>query len=154
MRVQSISRNEEFELSLGVDEALKIKYPPISQKNESAGFISKQTVIRFGQDIVVHNTKSLPVQLKVVEQVPVSESERIQVNILEPANLTSGPGANTSSPELSDPWPEKRSTRLTSFNCVEWRLTLKPDEKQTLTLKYDVSHPSSDKITGLKASLE
>ena len=133
-----------------MDESIKVKYPAIAVKNETTGLFGNQKLIRYHQEIEVYNTKKLEIQLRIIDQVPVSDNEKIKVTLTEPASLAGAAPVNTSADHIANEvWPERMAVRLIENNCVEWRLVLKPSVKQNLALKYEISYPSSESLDGL-----
>lgn len=66
-------------MSLGVDPAVRIKYKPLHKYEEKSGLLTKVKTVTYKQDIEVKNTHTNPVQIKVVDHVPVSNEDRIKV---------------------------------------------------------------------------
>ncbi|KAF8636223.1 hypothetical protein AX17_003709 [Amanita inopinata Kibby_2008] len=84
--IPAVSPEESFDCALGLDPAVRITYHPLSKKMAQTGFYSKSKVNTFSQHISIHNTKSFTIaNLRVVDQIPVSEDESIAVKLISPS---------------------------------------------------------------------
>ncbi|KAG8931696.1 hypothetical protein FRC02_002347 [Tulasnella sp. 418] len=89
--IPSVSPQEGFSTSLGVDAAIKVTYHGLQKKTKtSTGSIlgSKFDVTSFAQNISVKNTRGRNVdRLIVMDQIPVSEESNFKVTLVEPRDL-------------------------------------------------------------------
>ncbi|KAJ3504191.1 hypothetical protein NLJ89_g8067 [Agrocybe chaxingu] len=84
--VPAVSPQESFDCPLGIDPTIRITYHPRSKKINRSGFTRKTCSYLFDQRVTVLNTKGSAVSnLKIQEQVPVSEDSSITVNLLNPS---------------------------------------------------------------------
>ncbi|KAJ7789955.1 hypothetical protein B0H14DRAFT_3571580 [Mycena olivaceomarginata] len=66
--------------------SIRITYPPISKQLSQSGFYKKSATHGFTQRIMVHNTKSVPVDgLRIVDQIPASRNAQVKVKLVQPA---------------------------------------------------------------------
>lgn len=94
-----------------LDPSIRITYHPLSKKVSHSGFYSKTSNYLFSQRITVCNTKASGVSgLRVVEQVPVSESELIAVKLVSP-------GLSISWPDISG---EVHAVRVSDGVLAQW----------------------------------
>ncbi|KAK0112633.1 hypothetical protein ONS95_014372 [Cadophora gregata] len=85
------SAGESFSLPLGVDPAINIAYPKPTVRRSQTGIFSKEDSNVFTRTVVITNTKhNAPVELTVLDQVPVSEDERLKIEIASPRGLKIG----------------------------------------------------------------
>lgn len=85
------SAGESFSLPLGVDPAIQIVYTKPTVRRSQSGIFSKEDSNVFARSITITNTKNnAPVELTVLDQVPVSEDERLRIEILNPRGLKPG----------------------------------------------------------------
>lgn len=100
------SAGETFSLPLGVDPAIQIVYPKPTVRRSQSGIFSKEDSNVFTRSIIITNTKhNAPVELTVLDQVPVSEDERLKIEITSPRGLKVGgdkvrTGTNASDPNM------------------------------------------------------
>eukprot|EP00112_Aurelia_sp_Birch-Aquarium-sp1_P013062 Seg2757.3 transcript_id=Seg2757.3/GoldUCD/mRNA.D3Y31 product="Protein F37C4.5" protein_id=Seg2757.3/GoldUCD/D3Y31 len=138
--MKAVSPLEEFDVSLGVDPAVKITYKPMKKFKQSTGILSKYQQLQFHQEIVIKNTKSTPVKITMNEQVPKSSEEKVKVSITEPVipvlKKNEKPSAN-------------QPIKLNDKNNVEWTLEIPASETKEINLKYTVEHPANISLRGL-----
>ena len=118
---------EKFDLSLGVDEGIKMERKLIKKFTESTGLFSKSVKLSYEYLITVENLKKSREKILIKDQVPISRSEQVVVEILEPKDLPKDPNG-----------------------VLTWRLELKPGEKRDLKLKYTVEFPRDVQVIGLE----
>lgn len=100
------SSGEAFSLPLGVDPAIQIAYPKPTVRRSQSGIFSKEDSNVFTRTIIITNTKhNTAVELTVLDQVPVSEDERLKIEITNPRGLRVGgdkvrAGTNASDPNM------------------------------------------------------
>lgn len=81
------SPNDSFELSLGVDPSIMVTYAKPTVRRETSGLFVKEDTAVFRRSVWVKNTKSTMANIAVLDQVPVSHDEKLQMAILEPRGL-------------------------------------------------------------------
>lgn len=119
--VLDISRaTDTLQVSLGRDKGISINREKIKDYTTRQLVGTKKEETRTWRT-TVKNNKLQKISITVMDQVPVSTSEEIEVNILE----TSGGKVNTENGE------------------VTWELTLEPGAEKKLDLKYSVKYPKN-----------
>ncbi|KAI8302860.1 hypothetical protein K4K61_007588 [Colletotrichum sp. SAR11_59] len=145
------SAGDSFTLGLGVDPAIMVSYPVANVRRATTGFFSKENSSVYSRSITVGNTRAAagkPVSLLVLDQVPVSEDERLKVDILDPKGmLVEGAGVASGLPGRSEKedvnWGKATST-LKKGGQVEWEVSLNAGKAVKLGLEYVVAMPSGD----------
>ncbi|KAF0327696.1 hypothetical protein GQ607_004905 [Colletotrichum asianum] len=145
------SAGDSFTLGLGVDPAIMVSYPVANVRRATTGFFSKENSSVYSRSITVANTRAAagkPVSLLVLDQVPVSEDERLKVDILDPKGmLVEGAGVASGLPGRSEKedvnWGKATST-LKKGGQVEWEVSLNAGKAVKLGLEYVVAMPSGD----------
>ncbi|KAK1590309.1 uncharacterized protein LY79DRAFT_580027 [Colletotrichum navitas] len=145
------SDGDMFTLGLGVDPAIKVNYPRVDVQRATTGLFSKEDSSVYTRSIVVANTRAAagkPVSLLVLDQVPVSEDERLKVDVLVPKGLV----VNGSSVPAGLPAREGKddvnwgtaAASLKKVGQVNWQVTLNAGKAVKLGLEYAVALPSGD----------
>ncbi|KFZ05208.1 hypothetical protein V501_08562 [Pseudogymnoascus sp. VKM F-4519 (FW-2642)] len=82
---------DSFTLNLGVDPAVTVGYSRPSVQRSSSGLFTKENCEVFTRVATLTNTKSNTiVELTLLEQVPISEEERLKIEIMTPRGLRIG----------------------------------------------------------------
>ncbi|OBT77514.1 hypothetical protein VF21_05242 [Pseudogymnoascus sp. 05NY08] len=82
---------DSFTLNLGVDPAVTVGYSRPSVQRSSSGLFTKENCEVFTRVATLTNTKSNTiVELTLLEQVPISEEERLRIEIMTPRGLRVG----------------------------------------------------------------
>lgn len=82
---------DAFTLNLGVDPAVTVGYSRPSVQRSSSGLFTKENCEVFTRVATLTNTKSNSVvELTLLEQVPISEEERLRIEIQTPRGLRIG----------------------------------------------------------------
>lgn len=122
-RLKLVSPGEVVTLPLGLDRAIKtVRNVQVIDATE--GVLTKEDLSTYAVTIELLNPYRTPVALRVFDQWPLAHPNQKD---LETKLLDSKPTAIQ----------EAATGRL------EWRLTLKPNEKQTLSFRYQVKRPKS-----------
>ncbi|PWY87127.1 hypothetical protein BO94DRAFT_624327 [Aspergillus sclerotioniger CBS 115572] len=141
-QVPSCSPNESFTLSLGVDPSIQVTYGKPIVKPVTGGFFNKETAAVFRRTCVVKNTRSNAVDVTVMDQVPVSEDERVGVQILEPKGL------NVLGDEVTLPLEKegKGTAKLGVNGEIKWVMKLEPGKEVRLVLEYEARVPVGSEV--------
>ncbi|KAF6843007.1 mucoidy inhibitor-like protein [Colletotrichum musicola] len=145
------SAGDCFSLGLGADPAVAVNYPKVDVRRATTGFFSKENSAVYARSVTVANSRAAagkPVSLLVLDQVPVSEDERLKVDVLQPAGLVvDGAGKAVGRPgrgEKEDAdWGTATAT-LRKGGQVEWLVSLNAGKAVKLGLEYVVAMPSGD----------
>jgi uncharacterized protein (TIGR02231 family) len=118
---------EPFSLNLGADRSVKVHRKKLKDKVKETyfGTIQRDTVVRsFSYKIIAENLKDKPITLKVVDRVPVSRTDKIEVKDI----------LLTPKPTQSN-YQAKEGVHL-------WVFQLSPGEIQEIDLDFTVAYPS------------
>ncbi len=126
--VNNIAPSEEFELSLGIDEGIKVERELVRKYREETGVVSKKEKVAYIYRIKVESYKKHRCSVTVVDQLPVSQTEEIKVEELK---LT--------------PKPNERDEK----GILKWNITLDPGEKKEMEIGFSVEYPRGKMIMGL-----
>jgi uncharacterized protein (TIGR02231 family) len=114
---------ENYDISLGKDETIRLKRQQI-RKYRSNVLLKGQTKTEFVYELEISSLKDKEADITLIDQVPVSDDKTISVDIRE----ISGAKHDENNGEL------------------KWEFKLRPNEKKTFRIAYDVSWPKDKKI--------
>ncbi|RSL63036.1 hypothetical protein CEP54_005391 [Fusarium duplospermum] len=150
-KIPRCNSGEIFSLSLGVDSAIRVMYPKPDVRRSTSGMFSKEDSSVYVRTVTVHNTRltaTKPAQVLVLDQVPVSEDDRLRVDISNPRGLTLGgapqPAGLPGREGQEDKNWGKATATLKGGGQITWDVSLNPGKAVKLGLEYAVSMPSGD----------
>jgi len=128
-----VTPDEEFELSLGVDEAIKVKHQLKKKFGDEKGLFNKSKVTQYAYRIELNNQRDTEEVVTVRDQIPVSQDDEIKVKLeqIEPA-------------EHAD-----KNTDELPAGALEWKITLPARSKQPIEFSFSVAHGKDTRIDGL-----
>jgi hypothetical protein len=85
------SAGDAFTLPLGVDPAITVTYAKPTVRRSSTGLFSKEDCEVYTRVATITNTKNNnSVDITLLDQIPISEDERLRIEILTPRGLKTG----------------------------------------------------------------
>ncbi len=132
--IDTISPNEEFTLYLGMDENVRVDRERISKKVDDLwiGGISSRTIKTIMEyKLTVENYKNMPIRAVIYDSLPVSQDERIEVDIVDVSV----------DPDEKD-WEDKRGV-------WRWEMDLEPTEKKEIHYTIIIEHARDIKVQGI-----
>lgn len=121
----------ELELAFGADERVEVERRVLDRSHETAGVVSKDEVFRYRVRVSLKNRYPAAVDVRLLDLVPVSRDEKIQVKLLD----------GTTAPTRED--PERPGVKV-------WELKLAAKEERAIELRYEVRYPRGFPIQGLE----
>ena len=118
--IQTTGPGGEIELPLGADANVRIERTVVPN-TKTTGLILKSDETSYDVVVQVANYKKQKVTIEIVDQIPRSKSDKIEVKLL---------GAQPAAVGASD-----------ADGVVRWRLQLAPGATQTVKLSYRISRP-------------
>ncbi|KAL8782371.1 MAG: hypothetical protein Q9213_005449 [Squamulea squamosa] len=164
------SPGEAFVLNLGVDPALNVVYSKPTVRRSESGMFQKEGSAIYTRTCTLTNTKNdATIEATVLDQVPVSEDDKLKVEILIPRGLSKegsqavragigqineGTGKkgstyaedNTSS--SGGKWG-KATAKMKKEGEIEWDVKLNPGQGVKLELEYEAKFPSGTGVVGV-----
>lgn len=118
--------DDTLSLSLGRDKKIAITREKIKDycETKSIGLNKKKTV---GYEIIVRNNKKTTVNLKVEDQLPISQQEDVEVKVIDIS----------------------KASHEENTGFLDWDITLKPGETKKLYIKYEIKYPRKYRISGI-----
>ncbi len=120
-----IHPKEKFTLGVVESYDLKVEKKLVKRDVSKKGLVKGKKVLEFGYEIKIENRLKKPVKVKIIDRVPHSVDENIEVEVTSLSIL-----ANKSSQGIH-----------------EWEFDLKEDEKTQISYEYIVKHPPERILT-------
>jgi len=117
-----------MELSLGIDEGIKIERKLQKKYTDYAGILRKETTVYFEYTIEITNGKSNEISLDLNDQFPVSRNEKVKVEMQI---------------------PKEGDATISEVGIILWKIKLAPGMKKSIPVKFSVSYPKEVTISGL-----
>ena len=127
--LRTVMPGEKFDLALGADEGIAVKYKRVNKFTETTGLTNSGQRITYEYLLTVQNNKRTTERVIVADQVPLSRNEKITVKLL--------------APDTAEVKPSDEGT-------LKWSLDLKPGEKRELTVKFTVEFANGVNVSGLE----
>lgn len=169
------SSGETFSLPLGVDPAINVVYLKPTVRRSQTGIFSKEDTNVFTRSLTIVNTKpNAAVELTVLDQVPVSEDERLKIEVINPKGLKVGenvragqsalapqPASSLGKGSAKDVRASAHSTDVKGANWgtaiasakkggeVSWNVKLNPGQGVKLMLEYEANFPGGETMVGV-----
>jgi uncharacterized protein (TIGR02231 family) len=141
--------DNSFNLSLGVDPSIMVTYAKPTVRRATSGFFAKEDSAVFSRVCWIKNTKSTTVSISVHDQVPVSEDERLRINILKPKGLEREGDRKKLEVSKGHGQSYTGTVNLGKNREVKWDITLQKGKEVKLVLEYEARIPSGQNIIGL-----
>jgi len=116
------------ELSLGIDEGIKVKRELVRRQEENTGIISKTRRISFAYRITLENFKKTKQSITVQDQLPVSPQAEVVVKEVK-----------------IDPEPTERGDN----GLLKWKMDMATGEKREIWLEFYIEFPRGKNISGM-----
>jgi hypothetical protein len=120
---------QEFDLSLGVDKAVKVERKLVRKERKEAARAGSDSRVEYVYRTEVENRRRVPIEIAVSDQFPVSQDHAIEIVRDKP------------SPEVSESSKEDGS--------IKWRRTLPAGAKEALQIGFEVHYPGGRPPVGL-----
>jgi uncharacterized protein (TIGR02231 family) len=127
-RLPLLAPEEEHELGFGVDDSIRVRYALAEEKRSETGIISTSKTDARSYRISVKNQHERPIQVSVLDQIPVSQNTDITVEL-----------TGKSAPSRRDV-DNKRG-------ILAWDFKLDPAEERIIEFGCRATWPSAKKVT-------
>lgn len=119
----------ELTIPFGIDNRVAVDRTPLPQDRGSSGIFGREKRISYAYRTTLENLRDRKVSVVLEDRIPVSEDERIKVEM--------GEGTTPGSNELKD-----------RPGILEWSLELGPKEKRDIVLEYVIRFPKDLIVPG------
>jgi uncharacterized protein (TIGR02231 family) len=126
-RLPLLAPGEEHELGFGVDDMIRVRHAIVEDKRGETGLISASKTDVRNYRITVKNLHARPIQLGVIDQIPVSQNDAIKIELLGRTQPT-------------------RRDLEGKRGILAWDMKLEPDEEKAVEFGYRVSWPAAKKV--------
>ncbi|KAK3903109.1 hypothetical protein C8A05DRAFT_33147 [Staphylotrichum tortipilum] len=147
------SAGDVFSIPLGVDPAIRVAYPKPDVSRSTTGVFTKGENCVYTRAVTLVNTRAgagKPVAVTVLDQVPVSEDEKLRVDLLQPSGMQSGARAVAAGVPGRDGKEEADWGRATASmrkaGEVQWEVVLNAGRSAKLVLQYEVAFPTGERV--------
>ncbi len=123
-----VSPGESFPVSFGADEGIEVKRERVKREADP-GFKNVKETCRYR--IEMTNYKKAPSVLVLLDQLPVSRQDEIDVDLRQVTVELTG-----------DPRDDEKG-------ILRWELSLDPGESKTVEFEFRVNHPKGISLAGL-----
>jgi uncharacterized protein (TIGR02231 family) len=121
----------EIEMAFGADGRIEVERRVLERKHETSGMVSKDEVFKYRVKVGLKNRYATPVEVRLLDLIPVSREEKIEVKVLE----------GTTAATRED--PERPGVKI-------WELKLGAREERAVEFRYEVRYPRGLPIQGLE----
>ncbi len=115
--------SDTLNLSLGRDKKVIVNRTKVKDYT-SKQFIGGKTRETFRYKYEVKNNRKAPINIEIIDQVPVSENSEIEVFVEEISN----------------------AEHFVLTGLLHWRFELAPEQKQTFEMQYSVRYPKNKQV--------
>jgi uncharacterized protein (TIGR02231 family) len=122
-----LAPGEEHELGFGVDDLIRVRHAVVDDKRGETGLISTSKTDVRNYRITVKNLHERPIQLRMLDQIPVAQNDAIKIEL-----------QGRTAPTRRDV-DDKRGV-------LAWDMTLTPDEEKAVEFGYKVTWPGAKKV--------
>jgi uncharacterized protein (TIGR02231 family) len=122
-----LAPGEEHELGFGVDDMIRVRHAIVEDKRGETGLISTSKTDVRNYRITVKNLHERPIQLRVLDQIPVAQNDAIKIEL-----------QGRTAPTRRDV-EDKRGV-------MAWDMALTPDEEKAVEFGYRVTWPGAKRV--------
>lgn len=146
------SPNESLSLNLGVDPDVVVTYAQPAVKRSQVGVFTKDACGVYRRTCTVTNTRTdRAIEGKVFEQIPVSEDERLRIELLQPDGLSKEGNAVSSGAPLGEGKVSGKSwghatASLGKDGEIVWGFKIGPGKGARFMLEYAARFPSGETV--------
>lgn len=127
---------KEIDLGLGVDREVEVVRLELERKRSTEGIFSKEVVHTRRYRITVHNHRQRPARMRIVDRIPVSSDEDVEVELTEMSH------------ELAT-LPEKQTELNKARGYLQWHERAIAAGRLDIEFGFTVRHPKDSPIVGM-----
>jgi|YNPBryunderm2012_1023409.scaffolds.fasta_scaffold00013_32 uncharacterized protein (TIGR02231 family) len=123
-----VPAGDEFKLVFGSDPQVKVKRELVKKEKGKAGAFKNSQKVSLAYRITLENLRNRPVEVELVDQIPVSQTRSILVKDIK---IT--------------PRPDKQDEK----GIISWKVMLEPGKKLEFNLSFSVEYPVGFELPGV-----
>jgi uncharacterized protein (TIGR02231 family) len=121
--IQTNNVKDTLDISLGRDR--KVVFTRVKQKDyKSTQFMGSKRKETLAYQMVVKNNRKAPINIEILDQLPISQNSEIEVETIETSNATS----NTNTGEC------------------KWKFVIQPDKSEIIKLIFAIKYPKNTTV--------
>jgi len=119
-KISTLQFTDTLDISFGIDNNISVNREKIKDFSESQ-FIGSNKKETYAWKLTIRNNKAYTIRAKLFDQIPISSTKEIQVDIIE----VSGGKMNPNNGK------------------IQWTIDLNPNETKQMIIKYSVKYPEN-----------
>ncbi len=128
----NILPGEDFELTLSVNENIRVKRILDEKEEKEGGFLSSQKRIKYSFLINVENYTGKEIVMNILDQIPVSRTDKVKIEEIS----------------FSDQPIKKEKNGI-----IKWQFAMKPGEKKKINFSFSITVPKEMEAAFFKTNL-
>ena len=129
--MDTLRPQEEEQLGFGVDDKVRIEYRLEDGEQSTGGLFTENNRVERRYRVEIANHHSKPMEITMLDALPVSQDERIEVEKL----------SGTTRPTTED-WEDHKGV-------LAWTYEFKPAEERVINFGYAVTYPEGTMVAGM-----
>jgi uncharacterized protein (TIGR02231 family) len=130
--MELVAPSEEFWTFLGADDAIAVKYQLLRRFEKKEGLAGRKTCVVYEYRMTVTNNRKTEEELVMWDQLPVSNSQDLTVELIEPKYKA-----------------DTDFLKMNENKYLEWYFKLKPGQEIKVTFSFSVTYPKNRTVYGL-----
>lgn len=131
-KLKNVLPNNEFKLSLGVDEGVHIEYKLLKKYNKHEGVFTKKNVQIYEYLTIIQNSKETGISISIKDNIPVSRNDNIKVDLIVPKYKE-----------------DTENLKIDKQGLITQDFILDSKEERKIQLKFEVEYQKDLVISGL-----
>ena len=127
-RISYVAPGEEAKIFFGEDNQVSVKYEQVQREKSPPSFLGKTEKLRLVYKITLQNFRNNPIEIEVLDQLPVSQNSKIEVKEVK-----------------LNPAPDKRDDK----GILTWNVPMASKEKKEILIEFVIEYPKDARITGI-----
>jgi uncharacterized protein (TIGR02231 family) len=128
----NILPGEDFELTLSVNENIRVKRILDEKEEKEGGFLSNQKRIKYSFLINVENYTGQDIIMNILDQIPVSRTDKVKIEDISFSEQ-----------------PVKREKN----GIIKWQFKMKPEEKKKINFSFSINVPKGMEAAFFRTNL-